>query len=90
MWETLYFYSILFLYGLHLHGLYKIIPEHSKKYESSFFFLTYSLLFCLGHCMHKNVIPCVLAHLSFFNRNALHVSKDCHEAQGNKVQQTEL
>lgn len=38
--------------------------------------------------MHKNVIPCVLAHLSFFNRNALHVSEDRHEAQGNKVQQT--
>ena len=25
--------------------------------------------------MCKNVIPCVLAHLSFFNRNALHVSE---------------
>lgn len=37
--------------------------------------------------MFKNVIY-VPAHLNFFNRNALHVSEDCHEAQGNKVQQT--
>ena len=29
--------------------------------------------------MFKNVIY-VPAHLNFFNRNALHVSEDCHEA----------
>lgn len=38
---------------------------------------------------NKNAIPRVSAHLSFFNRNAMHVSEYCHEAHGNKVQHTQ-
>lgn len=46
-------------------------------------------LFLLGTDKNKNAIPLVSAHLSFFNRNAMHVSEYCHEAHGNKVQHTQ-